>query len=124
MESETFAPHRTLVLLFFIAINFFIWLENIFYHFITPYGRHHCCRRCENTSLLKIKSGVYGMNAIVPVFLTIAYISKPTRNCHNKNQLGWDHVTHTHTHMQAYLIHIYIYIQHGPILGDDKTTES
>ena len=32
------------------------------------------------------------MNVIVPVFLTIAYISKPTRNCHKNSQLGWDHV--------------------------------
>jgi len=33
------------------------------------------------------------MKVIVRTFLTIAYISKPTRNCHIKNQLGWDHVS-------------------------------
>ena len=35
-------------------------------------------------------AGMYGTNVIVRTFLTIAYISKPTRNCHNKNQRGWD----------------------------------
>ena len=33
---------------------------------------------------------MYGTRVIVPVFLTIAYISNPTRNCHNNSQLGWD----------------------------------
>ena len=36
----------------------------------------------------------YGRNfTCIGTFLTYAYISNPTRNCHNKNQLRWDHVT-------------------------------
>ena len=70
---------------------------------------------------------MYSRKVIVRTFLTIAYISKPTRNCHNKNQLGWDHVwwnnffqpnlasqhtTHTYTHIHTHThthTHTHIY---------------
>ena len=43
-------------------------------------------------------AGMYGTNVIVRIFLTIAYISKPTRNCHNNSQLGWDLVSNLVAH--------------------------
>ena len=47
------------------------------------------CRRRK----LNLECTVYDRNfTCIGTFLTIAYISKPTRNCHNKNQLRWDHV--------------------------------
>ena len=51
---------------------------------------------CIVCRYLLIKSGVYGMNVILLVFLTIVHISKPTRNCHIKTQLRQDHAHHEH----------------------------
>ena len=96
MECRAFLPQFAMIFRSFIAINFLFWLKNVFYHFITPYGRHHCRRCCENTSLLVNIAGMYGTNVIVHTFLTIAYISKLTRNCHNKNQRGWDLVMYVY----------------------------
>ena len=45
------------------------------------------------------------MNVIVRTFLKVAYISKPTRNCHNNSQLRWDHVCNG-IHYIEYTVHL------------------
>ena len=57
--------------------------------------------RCTSDSCITL---TYGMFTCTCTFFTIAYISKPTRNCHNNFQLGWDTSTTKKIHHRKQLI--------------------